>query len=105
MFVLAVVVAGDRTRGDVRPCPDIRVAHVAEVVHLHARTDPRVLHFGIIAELAVVTDHRSSADVGERPHRATRTDGRVLDNRILHGGVVSDAGIPQRRPGADHRSG
>ena len=101
MLVHAVIVGGDGAAADVGVLAQVGVADIAQVRHLRAVADVRLLYFheraglASLAELVARTQIRPRADVG-----------RAADVRLLHAGAFHmrfgvDGGADQRGVRAD----
>src|SRR5690606_6723186 len=66
---IAVVVAGDRARADVRPGADLGIAEVAQVTGLGAFTQHRVLDLDEVADPGPRPQFGPRSQPGERAHR------------------------------------
>src|SRR5690606_37376658 len=103
VLVLAVVIAGDGSRPDVRVFADVRVADVAEVVRLGALLEARVLR------LDEVADTHALAELRMRPEPREGAEGHaVLDPGFLHHAVglhlhvAADDAVLDHRTESDH---
>ena len=105
VLVHPVVVRHDRAGADVGALADLGVADVAEVGHLRALADHRVLRLDEAADLALRAEVRAGAQVGEG------ADGRALadhgEQRVGadHLGAGADLGVAQGGVRADHGLG
>src|SRR6185437_14627814 len=74
----AVVIAGDRSRADIRARADMRVAEISEMIGLGAIVDAGRLYLDEVANVYVGAEVRAGPQPGER------TDARILaDPRAL----------------------
>src|SRR5258706_4655861 len=105
MLALAVEVGGDRPGADVRLGPELRVAEIAHVVLLHARTEPGVLQLGIVADLRAASHRRAGPQVRKRPDPDTVLDRRRFDDARPDDAVRSDRAVDDLAPRTDHRAG
>src|SRR5205823_7268819 len=83
----------DGPRADVDSLSDVRVAHVAEVVHLCASADAAVLDLGVVAQRHVSVDNGTPAQVAERPDLDAFADSRAFHNRVPDPLAGTDPGI------------
>src|ERR1700730_16285971 len=74
----AVVIAGNRSRADIRPGADARISNVAQMVNLGARADLRGLHLDEIADVHVLREAAAGAQPGEGADRRILADRRAL---------------------------
>src|SRR3954452_25568572 len=74
VLVAPVVVGGDRRGAQVRAGPDVRVPDVAQVRHLRALADVRILDLDERPRLRPLAQEGARAQVGERPDRGAGPD-------------------------------
>ena len=100
VLVHTVVVAGDGAGTDVDACADGGVAEVAQVIHLAARSEPRLFGF------AEVTDMRRFADVAFRPKVGVGAeDGARADGGLGEDAAVADGDVVREGGGLDDGEG
>src|SRR5512133_2110983 len=75
VLLLAVVVAGDGARADVRAGAHEGVADVGEVVRLGALAEPRLLGLDAVADVRPLADVAPRAQARERPQARPGGDG------------------------------
>ena len=101
VLVHPVVVGEDRGGADVGALADLRVTDIAEVRHLRAEADLRVLRLDEPADLALLPEVRPGPQVGERADGRVRTDHREDGVGTDHLGALPDLGVAQRAVRAD----
>ena len=98
----AVVVGEDRAGPDVGALTDLGVADVAEVGHLGALADLRVLGLHEGADLAAGPEPGAGPQVGERADDGALPDHGQLTVGARHPGPGADLAVLERAVGTDH---
>ena len=82
IFEIAVIVAGDRARADVRAGSHSDVAQIGQMVRLGSFAEHRFLRFDEIADLRLFAEDRAGAQACERANLAARADDGAFDMAI-----------------------
>src|SRR3546814_3226593 len=82
IFEIAVVIAGDRTRADIRGGADGDIAQIGQMVRLRALADHRILGLDEIADLCLFAEYRARTQPREGTDIAPRAEGRALDMAV-----------------------
>src|SRR3984893_1549596 len=78
IFGEAVVIAGNRSRADIRPGADARISNVAQMVDLGTGADIRGLHLDEIADVHVLREAGAGAQPSEGADRHILADRRAF---------------------------
>src|SRR5207245_11676525 len=100
----AVVVEREGARRVVDPRADLRIADVAEVVHLRAGLEARVLDLAEVPELNAALEIGSRTQMRIRPHRHLIFKRCPLEGRVLDAAALADRGVAQHGVRPDART-
>ena len=82
IFEIAIIVAGDRARTDVRFCADLDIAQIGQVIGLCAFVQMRLLGFDEIADLGLFLEHCAGTQSGEGADFGSAGDAGAFDMAI-----------------------
>ena len=105
VFVHTVVVGGDCATADVGVLAEVGVAHIAQMRHLGATADVRLLHLDECAGFGFLTDLVARPQIGPRADCGSTADVCALHARALHMRLHVHGGVDERRVRADLRFG
>ena len=105
MLVHPIVIGEDCARADIGLHANGGVTHVAEMRHLAALADFRVLRLDEGANFTVSAERGAGAQVRERADGCPSPDHRERRVSALHDRVLADLAIEESRVGADRRAG
>src|SRR5437868_2164050 len=92
---LRAEVDGDRASADVDALANLRVADIAEVVHLRTSADAAGFDLRVIAKRDLVLDHRAWAEMAEWANADTFAHDGALQDRKPHARARSNRGVDQ----------